>query len=223
MHPLTYLHLQMGLEGVGLIGDRLMRELDAGPDGILPLLLMARLSTREIVVYYNQDLPPGTPRKLSAILGGTKFPDVRPVLKALELDSRQVKVGHSITHIFLNNSGKSFDGDVGQYSGNSPQVTSIGYHGQAEHLFGIECDGRVVSACVSARENEHCGKAWVFTDPAYRNRGHASKVVQAWANSLISVGKIPFYSHEAGDAASAGLVKRLGLHPVFEEINISYR
>src|SRR5215510_15429154 len=42
------------------------------------------------------------------------------------------------------------------------------------------------------------------------------KVVSAWAASLISTGKIPFYSHKTQNIASANLAKRLRLHPIFE-------
>ncbi len=220
MHPLTYLHLRMQLEGISLSGDRLERDPSAGPDGSLPLVLLARLSTRELVTYYGLSLPSGAYKKLSTSFHGPGFPAVASLLHALELDKEQASVDHSFTYILLNHSA-GLDQEVGRYSGNHPQVTSIGYHGQAEHVFGIETEGRVVSACVSARENEHCGEAWVFTDPRHRRQGLASKVMRAWANSLISVGKIPFYTHEAGSKASAGLARRLGLQPVFEGLRIS--
>ncbi len=211
----------MQLEGIGLVGDRLVREVQVTPDGDLPLLLIAKLSTREVVTYYNESLPIDLQRNLSASISGVKFPSVNSVFRLLKSKNIQAKAGHYITYIFFTNPADSIDKDVARYPSEDPRVQSSGFSGLAEHVFAIECDGRVVSACVSARENSQCGEAWVQTDPSYRRRGLAGKVVHAWANSLISTGKIPFYSHEFGNKASAGLAKHLGLKPVFEEITIT--
>jgi predicted GNAT family acetyltransferase len=89
-------------------------------------------------------------------------------------------------------------------------------------MFGIEKNGRIISSCVCARENAHCGEAWVYTDEDHRRQGLAQKVVSAWAASLLKNGKVPFYSHKIQNVASANLAKRLLLQPAFEEIVISY-
>ena len=88
----------------------------------------------------------------------------------------------------------------------------------AESVYAVERDDKIISACVSTRENDFCGEAWVYTDTSYRHQGYAQKVVGAWATSLISAGKVPFYSHKIQNVASANLAKCLGLKPVFEEI-----
>lgn len=221
MHPLTYLHLQMGLEGIGLVGDRLVREAEALPDGDLPLLLIAKLSTGEVVTYFNESLPVELQRKLAASVPATRFPSIDPIFGVLRSNGVQTKAGHYKTYIFFTNPADSIDRDVVRYPRQDPMVQAFGFSGLAEYVFSIVCDGRVVSACASARENEQCGEAWVQTDPSYRNQGLASKVLHVWANSLVSAGKIPLYSHELGNKASAALAKHLGLKPVFEEISIS--
>jgi predicted GNAT family acetyltransferase len=71
------------------------------------------------------------------------------------------------------------------------------------------------------REDESCGEAWVYTDPAYRRKGLAKKVASGWAHSLLSMGKVPFYSHKIENAASSSLAEALQLQPVFEEISIT--
>jgi predicted GNAT family acetyltransferase len=76
---------------------------------------------------------------------------------------------------------------------------------------------------MSVRENDQCGEAWVYTDPAYRQLGFARQAVCAWAQKMLSAGKVPFYSHKIGNLASANLAKRLELQPVFEEISISHK
>jgi predicted GNAT family acetyltransferase len=90
-------------------------------------------------------------------------------------------------------------------------VQEFGFGNFAENVFVIERDGKVVSACVSTRENEQCGEAWVYTDPKYRKHGFAHQVVRAWARQILKAGKVPFYSHKIENTASAHLAKRLEL------------
>ena len=106
--------------------------------------------------------------------------------------------------------------------GDDLQVQEFGFGDFTGHAYVIEREGKVVSACVSTRENARCGEAWVCTDPQYRHQGLARRVVGAWARDMLSAGKAPFYSHKIENIASAGLTKHLGLVPAFEEIVISY-
>jgi predicted GNAT family acetyltransferase len=99
----------------------------------------------------------------------------------------------------------------------------LGFDSFTEDVFAIEQNGTLVSACVSTRENQECGEAWVYTIAEYRHRGCAQKVVKAWARSLMDAGKVPFYSHKMENEASASLARKLGLRPVFEEISITSR
>ena len=111
--------------------------------------------------------------------------------------------------------------EVKLYSKTDPKIQAFGFDGFTEQVHAIERDGGVVSACVSTRENAHCGEAWVFTDPSCRHQGLAQKVVSAWAKSLLSVNKVPFYSHKMDNIESTKLAKMLNLESVFEEITIS--
>jgi predicted GNAT family acetyltransferase len=114
------------------------------------------------------------------------------------------------------------DETVRRYLQSDPQAQAAGLDGSAEEMFGIEKDGRIISSCISTRENIHCGEAWVYTDENHRHQGLAQKVVRSWAASLLANGKVPFYSHKIQNVASANLAKRLDLQPAFEEIVISY-
>ena len=59
-----------------------------------------------------------------------------------------------------------------------------------------------------------------MTAPQYRRQGLAAQVVTAWAYEATQQGLVPFYSHALENAASAGVASKLGLIPMFEEINI---
>jgi GNAT superfamily N-acetyltransferase len=210
----------MQLEGKSLIGERLMRDAEAAPDGDLPLMLIAQLSTRELVTYYNKDLPADLQRGLAGCVRAITFPHIEAVTDFLNSHKIQTEAGHYATYVFPTNSTDLLAGDVIICSKQDARVLAFGFNGPVEPVFAIERHGRIVSACASARENEQCGEAWVFTDPEYRNQGLGGKVVSAWANGLIRARKIPFYSHELENTASASLARRLELQPVFEEINI---
>ena len=224
MHPLTYLHFQLQLEGMIVEDHRLMKDGQApGPEPVKqsPWLVLARLTTQELVAYYDESLEAGLRKKLEARLDKIQFPHVEPLLEVLNAHGRKAQAEHFVTYVFPPYSANAADRMVLRYRKQDPRVQAFGFDGLGEHVFGIEQDGRVVSACVSSRENELCAEAWVQTAPEHRRQGLAGKVVRAWAKSLMDTGKIPFYSHAAGNQESAGLATKLGLQAIFEEINLS--
>ena len=85
-------------------------------------------------------------------------------------------------------------------------------------VFTISDGEKYASSCISARENEYAAECYVFTEPAYRQRGYAGKTVVAWAKDIQSKNKIPFYSYAHDNRASAKLAKRLSLIPCFSLI-----
>ncbi len=85
-------------------------------------------------------------------------------------------------------------------------------------VFAIVVDGKIVSACVSARENQEAAEAWVQTLPDFRRHGYACQVTAAWAHHLQRLGKQPFYSHIRENLASQAVARRLGLVPVFDAV-----
>lgn len=217
MEPLAYLHLQMRLEGKGLVDARWMRQVEVLPSEELPLMLMARLANEELVTYYDQAISPDLQKDLSAI--DIEFPAITPLLDVLKSHHIQVEFGHYKTYVFP--SQTVMDADVLCLSRHDARVKAFEFDGFAGDVYAIEKNGALVSACVSTRENETCGEAWVYTAPEYRNQGFAQKAVNAWAGSLIGAGKVPFYSHSVENDASANLAKKLGLLPAFEEISIT--
>ena len=116
---------------------------------------------------------------------------------------------------------KNEEDEVKLYPKSDIKIQAFYFDGFTEQVHAIERDGKIVSACVSAKENDHCGEAWVTTNENYRHQGLAQKVVSIWARDLMLTGKIPLYSHKITNLGSAKLAKRLGLEPVFEEIMIS--
>lgn len=217
MEPLAYLHLQMRLEGKSLSRGCLMRRVEIVPDEEMPLMLIARLANEELVAYYDEAISPALQKQLSAI--DIDFSKVDILLAALKRLNIQCEVGHYKTYIFP--SQPAMETDVLCLSKHDPKVKAFGFDGFANEVYAIAEDDRIVSACVSTRENQSCGEAWVYTRPEYRKQRFAQKVVRDWARNLMGAGKVPFYSHDIKNEASANLAKKLGLLPVFEEISIT--
>jgi hypothetical protein len=78
-------------------------------------------------------------------------------------------------------------------------------------IYAVLVEGRVVSTCVSARENDQAAEAWVQTSPEHRRRGLARQVTAAWARDVLGSGKIAFYSHRRENLPSCAVARSLGL------------
>jgi len=219
MNPLAYLHLQMRLEGKGLVNEHLMRQVEAVPDEEMPIMLIANLANEELVAYYDEAISPDLQRELAVNVSEIEVPKLDHLLNILKKHNIDHEVGHYKTYVFPLQISKNMN--VICLSKHDPRVKAFGFDGFAENVYAMESDKRVISACVSTRENDKCGEAWVYTDVAYRNQGFAQKVVNTWARSLMDAGKVPFYSHGIENAASASLARKLGLQLVFEEIAIT--
>jgi GNAT superfamily N-acetyltransferase len=212
---------QIELEGKGLIGEHTIKRVKNVPGEELPLVLLAQLADRELVAYYSESLSSDLQTELSACVSSVDFPEIDPILKVLESHDIQSETGHYKTYVFPPQTAT--DPEVTCLSKHDPKTHAFGFDGFAEHIYAIEHNERIISACVSVREDNNCGEAWVYTDPEYRRNGLAKKVVSAWAHSLMSLGKVPFYSHKIDNATSAKLAEALQLQPVFEEISITKR
>jgi hypothetical protein len=222
MNPLDYLRLQLRLEGKEIIKDNLLRQVEVVPDQEMPLMLIARLADSNVVAYFDEALQAKLHEELTKRVSEITFPNVEAFSAFLQSRNISFEAGYYKTYIFPERNASFKDETVNCYSKYDPKVQDFGFDGFAESIYAIERSDKIVSACVSARENESCGEAWVYTDPEYRYKGLAQKVVGIWATKLISAGKVPFYSHKIENTASANLAKHLGLQPLFEEIVISY-
>lgn len=221
MNPLDALHLQLGLEGKVVIHDNLLRQVEVVPDEEMPLVVIASLSSQELVVYYDEALPPEIRDGLGKQVRSVDFPNINPIITVLHQRYLKLEIGRFKTYTFPERYKDLIFDEVIQFHNADPKVQAFGFDGLAEQIHAVERDGKIVSACVSAKENDRCGEAWVTTDSEYRHQGFGQKVVGAWAGSLLAMNKVPFYSHKIDNLASAQLAKRLGLEPAFEEIVIA--
>lgn len=217
MEPLSYLHLQMRLEGKEVIDHCFIRQVEQVPNEELPLMLMARFINCEQVAYFDESISPDLHQELSS--GTTVFPNIDRLLAVLKSHHIPFEMGHYKTYVFA--SQPIQESEVLCLPQQDARVKAFGFNGFASKVYAVERDGVLASACVSTLENAACGEGWVYTAPEYRKQGLAQKAVRGWATDLMYAGKVPFYSHKIENVASANLAKKLGLLPVYEEISIT--
>jgi GNAT superfamily N-acetyltransferase len=68
-----------------------------------------------------------------------------------------------------------------------------------------------VSVCCSVRVTNRAHEAGVETHPDFRGRGHAARVVAAWAREVRARDRIPLYSTSWENHASLAVSRKLGL------------
>jgi RimJ/RimL family protein N-acetyltransferase len=72
-------------------------------------------------------------------------------------------------------------------------------------------DGQAVAVCASVRITDQGHEAGVETVPAYRRRGHARRVVAAWAQRVRALDAEPVYSTSFENTASQRVAMSLGM------------
>lgn len=222
MKPLDALHLQLRLEGFAIVDGNRLRQVEAVPGEGMPLMVLAQLAGDRIVAYFDEALHEDLCAKLMESAPHIRFPGIDPLSQTLQARSIPFQLGHYRTYLFPKTFLDFTSSDVECRFKSDPDVRSFGFGDFVETVYVAEPGGKIASACVSSRENECCGEAWVCTDSHHRRQGLAGLVVSAWARDMLAAGKVPFYSHKFDNTASAGLAKHLGLLPAFEEIVISY-
>lgn len=104
-----------------------------------------------------------------------------------------------------------------RFDDNTPvQPQAITHDGP--ETYSIVIDGLAVAGASSSRSNDSAAELWIETQAAHRGHGYATILAQVWAADVQQSAKIAFYSHLHENAASAALVRRLKVSPLFEII-----
>lgn len=81
-------------------------------------------------------------------------------------------------------------------------------------------DGQAVAVCASVRISALSHEAGVETAPDYRRRGHAARVVTAWARQVRALGAEPVYSTSFENAASQRVAASLGMRLIGVDFHV---
>lgn len=219
MNPREYFRLQLRLEGKEIVNGNLLKQVEVVPGEEVPLMMIVRFANEEPAIYFDEALQADIQRELTSRASDAPSPGIDSLLEFLRQQSISFETEQYKTYLFP---ARPYQfADVKCFSKSDPLIKDFGFGDFAANVYAVERDGKIVSACVSVRENEKCAEAWVYTDPNYRKQGLAQRVVKVWANKMLKVNKVPFYSHAIHNSASANLARSLGLQPIFEEIVIS--
>ncbi|MGH7695115.1 MAG: GNAT family N-acetyltransferase [Gemmatimonadaceae bacterium] len=82
-------------------------------------------------------------------------------------------------------------------------------------------DGKAVSVCASVRITPRAHEAGVDTNRDFRQRGHATRAVNAWARAVRELDRVPLYSTSWNNTASRALANRLGLIQFGSDLHIT--
>jgi hypothetical protein len=92
-----------------------------------------------------------------------------------------------------------------------PELDELPLFTQEKDAWVVKVNGRVVSKAISIRQNTDCAEAYVETLPEFRNRGYGRQTMTAWARDILNSGRVPFYSYNLCNIASAALAGKLGV------------
>ena len=110
---------------------------------------------------------------------------------------------------------RHFSGRTG-IVGRQPDLGSFSAAEPDADAWVVKVNGVVAARAFSARENRRAAELSVETAPEYRRRGHGRQVAAAWADSVVSSGRIAFYSYDFANSASAALAQSLPVEPKFD-------
>jgi hypothetical protein len=216
---LEYVEIQLALEGIGLDARQQLVRIPAAVAEEIPRLYICRLSTGWSR-YYRSDLPDSIVEDLERLTDEACFEQQSTVRCILDRQASCFDVWTGTSYTFptvpttpapdvsrLEEADRplavAFDPDLAVFR--AP-------------IWAVLVDGRVVSTCVSAREDEVAAEAWVQTAPECRRRGLARQVTAAWARDVVGRGKTAFYSHRRENLASRGVAVSLGLRPFVDAV-----
>jgi hypothetical protein len=215
-----YVEIQLALEGIGVDARRRLVRIPTAAAEEIPRLYVCRHSAGTSR-YYRADLPDAVVDAIDRLTGDVCFEQQAIVHSILARHAPSFGVWSGTSYVF----------PTVPTAETCPEVVRLG---EADHwqalafdpdlasfprpIYAVLIDGRVVSTCVSARENDQAAEAWVQTAPEQRRRGLARLVTAAWARDILGSGKIAFYSHRRENLASRGVARSLGLRPFVDAV-----
>lgn len=225
--PKYCFQVQLELEGLQTVkGDRIVkvpvdhfdveRREDAEPPKIIAVDFCG-----EINIFYSILMPEDLVADLEKLDSQSFIKEQEKIADILKRNNQSAEIsGLHAAYTFPGNVNVDLD-NTKIFSGNDEAVRKFDptFFGRCPTVYAAMQNGEIAACCVSSRESDKAGEAWIFTLPKYRKQGFGLKAVQLWASELQKQGKIPFYTHKADNIASQKLAEKLNLAKVFESVS----
>jgi len=223
----TFLEAQLELEGLKITDDNKIVKIQTNHfdiekknDSESPKVMAVKFDYK-IEVFYSKLLPLEIVSKLEQLDKKTFFQETEKISEILQKNNQFNDLGHYVAYIFPE-SFEMENTDTKVFTGSDDELIKEfdeSFFKKFPMVYATMKGGKIVACCVSSRESDRAGEAWIFTLPEYRKQGFGFKAVQLWAKELQKKGKFPFYTHEVSNIASQKLAERLELKKVFETIS----
>ncbi|MCA9373372.1 GNAT family N-acetyltransferase [Candidatus Woesebacteria bacterium] len=229
INPSVCFFAQLQLEGLGVVdANRLVKiesshfDAERQRDDHPPNVLLTRFSDKTSI-YFTHSLP----QELVDTIQNEDLEDVLTTTNNITAILKAASLFHefeqSITYTIPNLGDLTFEGTRSIVASDDPLINQFNptFYRKFPMAYAVLHESKVVSCCVSSRENDRAGEAWIFTLPEYRKQGFGSKAVLFWASELQKAGKIPLYSHIDSNSSSRNLAHKLNLMQVFENVSFN--
>lgn len=177
-----------------------------GPDGVVPLvgaalpkLLADRLLALAATEPARDDAPPAHLSRYRVLLAA----------------HQEIEREYAGPAFYLSDTSRPVDGAVRIDAGNRHLLMrhfpeeARDFERRSPIYAAVEEDV-AVAVCFAARDFGPGTPAGVFTVETHRGRGHAHRIVGAWAAEVARLGSIPLYGTTWDNAASQAIAARLG-------------
>jgi RimJ/RimL family protein N-acetyltransferase len=217
---------QLELEGLQIIDNKkIIRipthhfDIEKDKESAQPKLIAMRDKT-EITVFYSEEILKQGVADFDARDKESFFYEKDAIIDMLKNKNQLSEVAHSLVYVFpkkIETHAENTKIFVGSHD-EAIQKFDSSFYNAFPMVYAALCNNEIAACCVSARESDSAGEAWIFTLPQYRKQGFGIQAVLLWASELQKQNKIPFYSHDITNIASQKLAEKLGLIKVFETV-----
>ncbi len=219
--PVRLILQHMKLECKGITAEGLIERISGPYPDDIPNFYVAK-HTKGTSVYTSKDLPQVIREKLKQLQVENSFSDFVSVKNIMGEYYPQNGPSHFISYIFFESINPKIFPDMVLLNDSHRQM----FHDfepdskfPIHTSFGAIVNGMLVSVCESSREDSESAESWVRTLEKFRGKGYGKQVTLAWANNLLKIGKVPFYSHTASNLYSSYLANSLGLLKISDEMS----
>lgn len=105
---------------------------------------------------------------------------------------------------------QSFENEIFKQSKDIEEIKGL-LQGRATNFYAYKENGKITSIAAKTRETEEiCAISHVYTNPEYRGKGYARKVVSKLVEDILSLNKIPYLYVDNHNPISNHIYKEIG-------------